>query len=267
MKSIIKSIARTTADLIFPSHLYCIACGAIIDKNCEYELCDDCMASIQWANDKTCKKCGKVLENNVFREFCFDCISLERSFDRGFSCVQYGEEIAKIIHALKYGKKSYIARNIGGIMADRINCPGKEIDMSLYQFLVPVPIHDSRLLRRGFNQSTLIAKMLIDSANSSETALHSEIADDFLIRCGDTEKMSRLSATQRIQNLRGAFALSKALIDAPSKIQGKNILLIDDILTSGATANVCAELLKTAGAKRVDLFTFASGLDIQKQRN
>lgn len=264
MKHIIQSAAQTAADWIFPNHLYCIACGTIIDKNCEYELCNNCMSRIQWANDKTCRKCGKVLEKHALREYCFNCIDVELSFDRGFSCVYYGEEIAKIIQALKYKRKTHIARDIADIMADRINCPGKEIDMSLYRFLVPVPIHRKRLLQRGFNQCTLITKMLVDTVNSSVKSLHLEVADNFLIRCSATEKMSRLNAEQRMENLRGAFALSGYLIDNPSEIQGKSILLIDDILTSGATANACAELLKSAGAERVDLFTFASSSDMAK---
>ncbi len=244
-------------DILFPSHMYCIACNAIIDETCEYELCAKCMDRMKWSDKKICKKCGKIMEDNAFRSYCADCMTSVRAFDRGYSCVRYDKYAKNVIRNLKYSRKGYIAYDIAQIVIDRINFQTAPVDLCSYDFVLPVPLHKKRLESRGFNQSELIGDLIVRYANENITGNNLKLAGDLMIRKKKTVKMSRLSAAKRIENVRDAFALA----GGEERVRGHSFLIVDDVFTSGATVNACAELLKSAGAARVDVLTFASGID------
>jgi ComF family protein len=144
--------------------------------------------------------------------------------------------LAAAVHALKYGRRRRVAAALGSLLAARYPYGAAAL-------LVPVPLHLNRLRTRGFNQALLLARAL-----SRGRGL--EVAARALIRLRDTHMQPGLSAAERRRNLRGAFAVRE-----PAVVMGRHLVLVDDVITTGATADACAFTLRAAGAARVDVFT------------
>jgi competence protein ComFC len=235
-------------ELIFPSNLYCICCGSIIDATRPYALCDRCVEKFHWLGNKTCAKCGKILETEYAHDLCIDCRSVEHLFFKGYTCARYGLFERILMMEYKYNDKAWIGRKIGEILADRM-------DMEAYRpdLVVPVPIHKAREAKRGYNQVTIMAKVF--SAKNGLT-----FDDQLLFRTKDTLPMRNLGVPERVANVADAFALRTQ--GGEASIQDKNVLLIDDIYTTGSTADSCTQTLLKGGAKEVRLLTFAAGANV-----
>lgn len=218
-------------------------CGSVIDETRPYSLCDKCMDRFHWVTDHTCKKCGKILGDSYAHDLCTDCREISHVFDRGFTCVQYGLYEKNVIAEYKYRGKSYIGRNIADIMYDRM--AGEDLT---YDLITAVPIHSSRLKTRGFNQAALVAGLFAEMTGVPFREL--------LVRAKHTDAMKSLGVFERAENVRGAFRAADGISET---IDGNDVLLIDDIYTTGATADSCAAALKKAGASKVYLLTFAAG--------
>lgn len=251
----VRQIVNCGLDLIYPSALYCICCGKIIDETRTYRLCNDCMDGMKWIGSRTCAKCGKPLAGVNPTEVCFSCREHPHIFDKGYTCAEYGTHERAMMFALKYDGKSDIAVTIGEIMSDRMlaQFPAGEI-RSGYSIILPVPVHQSKRAKRGYNQAALIAGEF-----SRRTGLRYD--DGILIRTRETHIMRSLGPDQRRENLRGAFGIRKS---RQKDIEGQNVLLLDDIYTTGATIDEIARVLKEAGAGNVDFITFAAGADMVK---
>lgn len=231
---------------IFPSNIYCISCGSMIDSSRDYALCDSCMERFHWVGMKTCGKCGKILQDNYRHQLCYDCRQFERSFDRGFTCVQYGLLERGVIMDYKYKGKSYIGKKLGDIMYDRMAVEELEIDL-----IVPVPMYRRNLDRRGYNQAQVMAKQLADRRGMI-------CADNLLERIRKTLPMKGLGSMERYENLKNAFAVSPK---SHYTVSGKTVLLVDDIFTTGSTLDACSRVLKEAGAGKIYVLTFACGVN------
>ncbi len=229
---------------LYPPSIYCIMCGSIIDETRKYCLCDSCITRFMWIKNKTCEKCGKLLEENYTKKLCPDCLKREHYFDKGFTCSQYGLYERSLIVDFKKLGKSYIGKVLGEILYDRIVIENLELDV-----IISVPIHRKKLKERGYNQAELMALSLAKK-------LGVEYDGDVLFRTKKTVPMKRLGPAERIDNLRGAFDINLSTID---KIRGKNILIVDDIYTTGATLDECSRILKENYAKKVYILTFAAG--------
>ncbi|MBQ6388550.1 MAG: ComF family protein [Mogibacterium sp.] len=264
MKSIIRTIGNTALDLLYPPDLYCVCCGKIIDSSRTYRLCNDCMDGIKWIGERTCSKCGKRLAEINPMDTCFSCREHEHSYDRGYTCAEYGTHERAMVYALKYDSRPDIADTIGEIMYDRMRAEfGRKLGY-LYDLILPVPVSRRRKSRRGYNQAALIAEAFCRRAGLT-------CDDDILIRVRDTHAMRSLSPDQRRENILGAFEIRSRRRE---DISGKTLLLIDDIYTTGATSDEIARILKEpwedltgekqAGASRVDVLTFAAGADMVK---
>lgn len=247
--------AALALDLIYPPALYCICCGKIIDETRTYRLCNDCMDGMKWIGDRTCLKCGKRLGDANPSSVCFSCREHPHSFDRGYTCTEYGTHERAIVFSLKYDGRPDIAASIGEILADRMLAEfGADELAGMYDMVIPVPVHEAKRRRRGYNQAALIADEF-----SRRTGL--TVAEDALIRTRETHIMRSLGPEQRRENIRGAFGIRPWFLP---EISGKNILLVDDIYTTGATVDELALILKQAGAEKVDFISFASGADMVK---
>jgi len=231
-------------ELAFPSDIYCICCGKPITPDRLYSICDDCIRTVHWANGRTCAKCGKILQDWHRSELCLDCARIRHEFLRGFSCVQYNEIERRLVHGLKYEKKRYLARKIAAIMADRLMAEDAAPDM-----IVPVPMFKAKERKRGYNQAALIAGAL-----SGLTGIR--LSKNVLCRIRDTEPMNSLSPGERRRNMESAFAVPSK--HAPS-IRGRAVLLVDDVYTTGSTADACAAALRDSGASIVLVLAFAAG--------
>ncbi|MGL4485229.1 MAG: double zinc ribbon domain-containing protein [Anaerovoracaceae bacterium] len=231
-------------DLVFPENIYCISCNAIIDKSRPYSLCDNCVEKFHWYEGRACTKCGKLLPEGYFWGLCYDCRQRQRSFSKGYSCCSYGLYERQLIQDLKYRDKSYLGRIIADIMYDRMEMEDITVDI-----IVPVPVHKKRLRQRGYNQAGLIAKALAKKVETQYIA-------DLLQRTKITVALSGLKYEEREALMRGAF---KVNLQKKTRPENMNILIVDDIFTTGSTFDNCAAVLFENGAKNVYVLSFASG--------
>lgn len=239
-----RSLHERICNILWPPSLYCIACGSVTDRTRRYSLCDDCMTKILWAEGPVCAICGKVLSADSEKEtgICMDCQEFPHEFDRGITCTAYGLYERKIITDFKKRGKSWLARPLAEILHDRTVIENPDTDV-----IIPVPVHRKRLKQRGYNQAELLGRFLSEKTGWP-------MKKNVLVRTRSTAPMKQLDRWQRRENLRDAFAVTGG-----EEIRGKNLLLVDDIYTTGATADVCAALLKENGAEKVCLLTFSAG--------
>ena len=255
LKVKMKSAVNGVLDLIYPPALYCICCGKMIDETRTYRLCNDCMENIKWIDGRTCMKCGRQLGPKNPGRVCFNCREHPHSFDRGYTCTEYGTHERAIVFKLKYDCRPDISVPLGEILADRMLAEfGADELHGLYDMILPVPVHPAKKSRRGYNQAALIAEEF-----SRRTGFTAD--DGVLMRVRETHIMRSLGPEQRRENIRGAFGIRERRL---AEIPGKHFLIIDDIYTTGATVDELALVLKEAGASGVDFLSFASGADMVK---
>ena len=227
--------AGLTIILDFALPARCSGCGTIVGE--VHSFCPDCWTQIQFLGESGCSTCGMPLEATE-AEHCGACIARPPRIERTRSAVAYGDLSRQIAIGLKYGRKVALARTMARYMAPLMR-PDEEA------ILVPVPLHRTRLWKRGFNQSALVAAEL-----GKTTGLPSR--PGLLKRVKRTPALKGMSLSQRKSVVSGAFRV------APSAdLEGRTVVLIDDVLTTGSTANACAKALKRAGAARVELISWA----------
>lgn len=214
----------------------CAGCGEIIDEVGAF--CPGCWGKMEWLGNGGCQCCGLPLAGTEV-ETCGRCLAEPPKLDRMRAAVAYDELPRSIALRLKYGRKVALARTMARYMAP---LRGEWGDDTL---VLPVPLHRWRLWSRGFNQSGLVAKELGLAWN-----LHSD--HHLLRRVKRTRPLKRMSHVQRRKAVAGAFAVAD-----PDRIRGRTIVLIDDVLTSGSTAEACARALRRAGAGRIELICWA----------
>lgn len=214
----------------------CAGCGAIVDE--VHSFCPDCWKQVEFLGDSGCTTCGLPLEATD-AEYCGACVARTPRIQRTRSAVAYDDLSRSIAIRLKYGRKVALARTMARFMAPLVR-PGDGDAI-----LVPVPLHRSRLWQRGFNQSALVAAEL-----ARATGLRPELR--LLKRVKATPALKGMSLTQRRRTVAGAFR-----VDPSAELEGRTVVLVDDVLTTGSTANACARVLKRAGAGSVELVSWA----------
>ena len=195
----------------------------MINKSRIHGLCDSCIDRIDWTTDSL------FLSTDGF---CFDEI---------MSCCVYGFYPRQIIFGLKLGGKTYVAKGIGKLMGERAQLSETHFDM-----LIPVPSTKKKIRQRGFNQALLLAKYAAQE-------LGVELNGNVLIKNTETKSMRGSSGMDRRQMLKGVFSVTDN-----QAVKNKKILLVDDVITTGSTADECAQALKNAGAAYVGVLCFAS---------
>lgn len=225
---------RTVLDFALPPR--CAGCGTIVDEIDSF--CPPCWTSLDFLGSEGCSCCGLPLQATEART-CAVCLAKPPRLDRIRSAVAYCDISSSIAMRLKYGRKIALARTMSRfmrpLMPDR---PGNSL-------LVPIPLHPIRLWRRSFNQAAFVAKAL-----SRKTGV--PVAVDALQRIKATPPLRGMGVNQRRRAVAGAFRARPG-----TDLQGRTIILIDDVYTSGSTANACARVLKRAGAARVELISWA----------
>jgi len=198
-------------------------------------LCLECAADLPLAPKANCPVCG---EQTTHGERCGACLKDAPHFDRTTMAFVYDFPVDRLIHALKYGHQLAIA----GWLA-RCITPGIRHDVDL---IIPLPLHPERLRERGFNQSMEIAREI-------GKYLHLPIDHRILCRTRPTASQAGLALKERNKNVKGAF-------ECTTDLTGQHVLLVDDVMTSGATANECARVLKLHGASEVSVAVAARAL-------
>lgn len=234
------------AGLLFPPK--CAICGTGTERD---GFCDNCLARVSFITSPMCPKCGLPypVEEGV-DHLCAECIAESTREGQHFSVARsagiYKDNILKLVHRFKYGRKMSAGRLLGSIMAKRAE---GLFEIRQYDIMVPVPLHRQRLKQRGFNQSLFLAR---------ELARAFAIPVDFesLKRTRDTGPQVDLGGDERRDNVKGAF-------EAADAVKGKKVLLIDDVLTTGSTARECARALVSKGALDVAVYTAARAVSHQ----
>jgi len=224
------------ADLLFPKNIHCLVCGRQILPNETYSICSECRKNLKFLSEyDCCKRCGRPISNRVSDNWCSECAGQSLRFERAISCLFYDEFSRRLIFMLKYGKKLYVAFHMAEMLRDRLDGLGLES----FDLIVPVPLHKSRERERGFNQAFLLAEAL--GKMRGET-----VCRDAIEMVRPTLDQTSLGRQGRFKNLSKSFKAKQGI-----DLSGKRVLLIDDVLTTGATADDCGRALKEAGAKSV----------------
>ncbi len=251
------ALGRCLLDGVYPRH--CRGCEAPLLPNAprdglEAWLCGTCASSLEPILPPICSVCGEPFAGAMTVDFrCWNCEGRKVAFDFALSPFKASGALRELIHSFKYGHDL----SLRGAMAD-ILCPSlnekrlENEDLSAW-LLVPVPLFLFREMSRGFNQSWEICQCL-----SEMTGIP---AAQVLRRTRHTGTQARLHRQQRLKNLRGIFAMKQAFPwQRFPKLKGRRVLLVDDVLTTGATAHECAHVLKRdAGVEKVVVITVARG--------
>lgn len=229
-------ILKTFIKIIYPNR--CISCKKIIEDE---GFCIDCWKKLVFIGSKRCRCCGKPLNSESF--ICASCLSKKYYFDQNISVFVYNRTIAKAIFEFKFKDKTFLSKKFADLMKNNINNFSYKID-----YIVSVPMHLNRLRKRGYNQSFLLANDLSNLTNI-------DFIKDLLIKTKNTNRQVGLNFKERKINLKNSFSIKDKYKDI---IKDKNILIIDDVFTTGSTINECAKVLKLDGkVNKVMSFTIA----------
>ncbi len=254
--------AEVLFDFFFPPK--CAACDTLISPEQPSGFCDTCFKDIHWIKEPICHICGmgfatiedqdENLETDspasceleagktMKSHLCGDCIKKTYSFDKARSATFYRGKIREAIKRFKFSNMSELSRFLSGILtkSEIVIDSTRETDT-----VVPVPLHKKRLRDRGYNQALLLSREL-------SRTLNLDLEEHNLRRIKHTLPQVGLGKKERLKNVKGAFEVNR-----PEKINGKRILLVDDVFTTGNTLSECARVLKKAGALKVVAVTVA----------
>lgn len=232
-------LGRRLFDLVLPPR--CKNCGALVAD--DHALCADCWSRLRFLGPPWCARCGRPFEFDPGEgALCGACIKVPPAFDRARAALAYDDQSREMILRFKHGGDEGLSRILARWMCQAGgDLLGEEV------LIVPVPLHPLRRIRRRFNQSALLAGELARVTGYPHDPLS-------LRRRRMTQSQGGLGKNARRENVRAAFHVPER---CRPRIAGRNILLVDDVWTSGATAEACIRALRKAGAGRVDLLTLA----------
>ena len=224
----------------------CGVCQHPLEPSNTTFVCIDCWSKIKWLKDPYCSKCSRPLSptfKSIPTFLCPECRRQNVYFNRAFIPTLYEGVMKKVIHLLKYNKKTGIMRTLEKIMRSYFNCLNSSFPS--LDLVVPIPLHRKKLRERGFNQAELIAKVV---------AKHFQVrlTKGNLKRTKATMTQTSLDRKERKRNLREAFTVKNR-----DEFQAKNVLLVDDVYTTGTTIKEAAKVLKEARVKDVYVFALA----------
>ncbi len=211
-------------------------------------ICDSCRETFAYIREPFCRKCGKQLRQERAEKgecLCRDCASKERLFRQCRCMISYDETARDIMAAVKYHSRKEFLDLFAVMAADRLGDWIRDLGPA---FVIPVPVHISRLRTRGYNQAGVFAEKL-------SLLLGLRVREDVLVRRKNTAAQKELGAEERLLNLQNAFGCAVRLSGRPA------VLLVDDIYTTGSTMEACTEALLSAGAGEVFGLCICAGED------
>jgi len=248
--------AESLFSVLFPSD--CRICGEPLLNISRLPVCRGCLAQIQPVYGKLCSICGErvlssyaELDEDGLRR-CPVCRRVERPFRRALAYSSYEGGLRELIHLLKYDGVRPAANVLGRMLAEAIAAIEPLLEQERV-LVIPVPLYKGKRYRRGFNQAELVAR----AALKLRARERFELATGILLRTRDTQSQIGLTSHQRRENMRGAFAVSSA-----SRVTGREVLVVDDVYTTGTTVSECAKVLARAGASQVWVATVARTLKL-----
>ncbi len=230
-------------NMLLPPH--CGACDTAVDM--PGRLCADCWSKVGFIVAPYCARCGTPFEIEAENgALCAACMRTPPAYRRARAAILYRNVGRDLVLVLKMADRTWIAPALGGWMAGA----GAEL-LRDADLIAPVPLHRWRLLSRRFNQSAMLAA-------AASRASGATLMPDLLVRARATKSQARLSAVERRHNVQGAFRLRRRHAEL---VRDKSILLVDDVITTGATAEACVKALLGGGAAAVDVLTLARTLN------
>lgn len=260
-RSFVFSLADGLLSVLFPSN--CRICQAPLTGVALTPVCHQCLEAIRPIQGPRCAACGeRLISRHLTSErdgaaLCLTCMQNEPAFTRASAYGSYESGLRDLVHLLKYDRvrpaAGVLGRMLAEVVADIAEAFGPEPPV-----VMAVPLHASKMRQRGFNQSELIARAML---KLRPAALDAKLNTTALLRSRATESQTGLTPPQRRENMRGAFKVVRS-----DQISARDILLIDDVFTTGTTASECARVLRRAGAARVFVATVARVLKPEAER-
>jgi len=229
----------------------CTLCGFPLPLLLPVPICDACWAEIPVHTEPVCSRCGDALPPvDSASRVCRPCRLVPPPFVRAVSYGPYQGRMRDAIHALKYQALVPASRRLGRMLSKAI----AELapDLPAKMLVIPVPLHRSKFSQRGFNQARLLASHALAGLRETHPGWRLTLASSTVVRQRATDSQAGLTPRQRRQNVRGAF-----VIPDPQAVTGQNVILVDDILTTGATVRSVAQVLLRAGAAKVWVATLS----------
>lgn len=233
----LKQIIKEFLDMLYPEK--CPICHQILEFP-EKLICKECLNKLRFIGTDRCLKCGRSVEGD--REYCTVCSNRTRSFTEGRSILIYDDIMKESLLRYKYGGRREYGRFYAALM---YQCGRREIERWKPDLILPVPLHRRKKRIRGFNQAEVLASYI-----SEWTGIPME--SDVLRKTRNTKSQKKLDAQQRKKNLKNAFCVQK-------KMCGLNVLVIDDVYTTGSTMEEIASVLKQSGVGNVFFLTICAG--------
>jgi len=225
------------ADFLFPPACPVCHSNLAASENAS-DFCDLCNDEIILLPSGRCCCCALPFKATLSSShLCADCLKQQPEFRSVFAAGLYAGALKLALQRFKYAGAVNLDRPLAKLLLAQIP------ENAQYEVVVPVPLHPSRLRHRGYNQSLLLAKILADN-------LHISLDQAILQRVIDSPRQQGLNALQRAKNLQGAFFGS-------CRLDGRNVLLVDDVMTTGATVAACSKVLKKLGAKDINVAVIA----------
>jgi len=244
MKALLSDISQATLNIVYP--INCQGCGLKLPYNNKDYVCQDCLNSIKRIHPPFCLKCGRPLNGSEeIKALCPDCIDNHYYFEKSWQCCQYEGLTKELIHKFKYNNRLFLKKVLVDILYGFVK---GNIDIKSIDGLIPVPMHKSLISRRGFNQAAYLAKGL-------SAMLGLDCFENSLLKIKRTQQQAVLGKPERLKNIKGAFSVREG-----SDLKGKNLFLIDDVFTTGATADECSRSLRSYGVNKVYLLALARGI-------
>ncbi len=251
IRTALAGFLKEAMDVLLPEEEGCVLCGRVglggMEEVFYAPICRGCLGRIPFVQPPYCRVCGRPMRGAVAEgglrggPVCKDCASGGRFFKVARAVGVYDGALKDFIYALKFRGRRELAEGIGVLMA-RVATRDKAIRG--FQLIAPVPLHPKRLVERGYNQAELLARMVGSCLGVPVRPV--------LARSIHTGEQNKLGGRDRHENLRGAFTVPR-----PLEAAGKSILLVDDVITTGATANECARAILRAGAAEVRVLAAA----------
>ncbi len=255
-----KGTVADFTNILMPSD--CRVCGAAMAALAPVRVCEACVArvgtQVETEQDVLCTRCGDAMGMESARfaaamgvSECTMCRLAPPQFDRAVAYSDYEDEMRRMLHLLKFEGMRGVAEYV---LADAMAVAARKLrtDAADELMVVPVPLFAAREKKRGFNQARVLAEGLVKRLRKLEPRWTLSLSSQILMRTKDTRALYALNPTQRRASLKGAFRVADA-----EAVRGREVLLIDDIMTTGATARECARVLKRAGAAKVWVVTAA----------
>jgi ComF family protein len=249
--------AQSLFSVLFPSD--CRICGFPLLNISRMPVCPDCLTSIHPIAGAVCSVCGeRVLSSYAHADDdgltrCPVCRRIDRPFERAVAYGSYDGALRELVHLLKYNGVRPAANVLGRMLSESLISLERCFSEATV-LVIPVPLYKIKRRQRGFNQADLIVRAAL---KTHATRDRFQVADDLLQRTRDTHSQIGLTSHQRRENLRGAFRVSRA-----QEVTGREVLLVDDVYTTGTTATECARVLRRAGASKVWVATAARTLKL-----